>query len=289
MTGLVLEGGGMRGLYTAGVMDVMMDRGFCPDVICGTSAGVTFGVNLPSGQRGRVLRYNVANAGNPDYIGLRSLLKTGCIVNTKYAYDRLPHVLDPFDNDAFKASGVAFYATVTNVLTGQAEYMLVEDCDERMDVIRASASLPFLSRMVYINGTPYLDGGIADNIPLGKCMELGCDRIVVVLTHPRDFVRKGSMLPLGRLFYPGRRGLLEAMSSRSERYNHCIEWLREMESRGDVFVIAPCSGLGISRLESDPERMKAAHMQGMQDASGCWENLLRYLGDGRKTGISTRK
>lgn len=268
----------MRGLYTAGVMDVMMDRGFCPEVICGTSAGVTFGVNLPSGQKGRVLRYNTTNAGNPDYISLRSLLRTGSIVNTEFAYDRLPHVLDPFDNEAFMSSGVEFYATVTNVLTGQAEYMLVDDCDRKMDVIRASASLPFVSRMVYIDGIPYLDGGIADNIPIEKCIERGCDRIVVVLTHPRDFVRKGSMLAMGRLFYPRYRGLLEAMSSRSERYNRCMERIRALEANGNVFVIAPHSGLDISRLESDPERMRAAHMQGMQDAAGIWEALMRYLG-----------
>ena len=130
----------MRGLYTAGVLDTMMDRGFRPDVICATSAGVTFGVNLPSGQKGRVLRYNTANAGNPDFISFRSLLTTGNIINTDFAYDRLPHEIDPFDNDAFKASGVEFYATVTNVRTGQAEYMLIDDCDEKMDIIRASAS-----------------------------------------------------------------------------------------------------------------------------------------------------
>lgn len=166
----------MRGLYTAGVLDTMMDRGFRPDVICATSAGVTFGVNLPSGQKGRVLRYNTANAGNPDFISFRSLLTTGNIINTDFAYDRLPHEIDPLDNDAFKASGVEFYATVTNVRTGQAEYMLIDDCDEKMDIIRASASLPFVSRKVNIGGTPYLDGGIVDNIPLDKSSFPACGR-----------------------------------------------------------------------------------------------------------------
>lgn len=283
-TGLVLEGGGMRGLYSAGVLDTMMDRGFLPDVICGTSAGVTFGVNLPSGQKSRVLRYNTLNAGNPDFISLRSLLKTGNIVNAEFAYDRLPHELDPFDNAAFKASGVEFYATVTNVRTGQAEYMLIDDCDEKMDIIRASASMPFVSKKVYIDGTPYLDGGIVDNIPLDKCLSLGCERIIVVLTHSLAFVRKGSAGVAARLFYQRDTKLVEAMSMRSKRYNRCMERIRSMEASGKIFVIAPESELAISRLESDPVKMRAAHNLGMEDAERLWDRMIEYLGNATKNG-----
>ena len=142
--GLVLEGGGMKGLYTAGVMDVMLEKRWMPDVICGTSAGVTFGVNLPSQQRGRVLRYNKRFAKDPRYISVRSLLTTGDMVNYEFSYHLLPEILDPFDEAEFERSGVDFYATITNVRTGKAEYVLLKNVMEQMEVVRASASLPFV-------------------------------------------------------------------------------------------------------------------------------------------------
>lgn len=277
--GLVLEGGGMRGLYTAGVLDVMIEKGFHPDVICGTSAGVTFGVNLPSRQKGRVLRYNLACIGRRDYISLHSLLTTGNMINVPFAYGTLPREFDPFDNEAFNSSGTEFWATVTNTETGQAEYMQVKDCDSQMDIIQASASLPFLSRKVMIGGVPYLDGGIADNIPLEKCLERGCDRIILVLTHPAGFVRKGSMVPLARLFYPRDRHLHEAMASRSRRYNECIDRITRLQAEGKVIVIQPGAPLDIGRLEKDREKIRAAHALGVRDAEALWDTIERYLGE----------
>ena len=188
--GLVLEGGGMRGLYTAGVLDVMMDNHFMPDIVCGTSAGVTFGVNLLSQQRGRVMRYNLRYIGDRRYISMHSLFTTGNMINRDFAYDLLPRELDPFDEATFEASPVKFYATITNMRTGKAEYMHITDTWKQMDVIRASASLPIISRPVEWEGEKYLDGGLADNIPLMKCLELGCDKVIVVLTRPIDYVRR---------------------------------------------------------------------------------------------------
>lgn len=269
--GLVLEGGAMRGLYTAGVLDVMMENGIRPDVICGTSAGVTFGVNLPSGQKGRVLRYNIANAGKKEFISLHSLLTTGNIINVPFAYDILPHVLDPFDNEAFKASGIEFYATLTNVLTGEAEYHRITDCDAQMDTIRASASMPFLSRMVMIDGILYLDGGITDNIPIDKCLDEGCEKIIVVLTKPEGFTRRGSMAPLGRIFYHKYKNLVRAFEQRNERYNNCLKKLKQLEAEGRVVIIRPSRKVNISRLESDPAIITEMYKLGIQDAQACAE------------------
>lgn len=273
--GLVLEGGGMRGLYTAGVLDVFMDKGLHADVICGTSAGVTFGINLPSLQRGRVLRYNINLGHDKRYISLRSFLLSGNMVNKEFAYDLLPNVLDPFDYDTYNKSGVEFYATVTNVNTGLPEYIQLTDCLGQMDVIRASASLPFLSRKVYLDGIPYLDGGISDNIPLDKCMETGCDKIVVILTHPKGYVKKESLYMLSRFLYPRDKALQEAFRVRNKNYNQRLRTIERLEAQGKIIVLRPSREVQIGRLERNPERLTAMYELGVSDAQAFFaENTL---------------
>lgn len=276
-TGLVLEGGGMRGLYTAGVLDVMIEHGFMPEVICGTSAGVTFGVNLPSRQKGRVLRYNLKYTGRWDYVSYWSLLTTGNVVNTEFAYDKLPRVLDPFDNNAFMESGVEFYATATNVLTGEAEYLRLDNPDAQMDYIRASASLPFLSRKVYIDGIPYLDGGISDNIPLDKCLSCGCDKVIVVLTHPREECHSSNLDTLAKIFYPRMKNLIDLCARRSDNYDRRIAQIDELESQGKIIVIRPTRLVEVGRLEMDTSRLEALHSLGVEDAESIWPEIEKYL------------
>lgn len=275
--GLVLEGGGMRGLYTAGVIDCFIDNGIGADVICGTSAGVTFGINLPSRQKGRVLRYNTALAGDRRYISLRSLLTTGNIVNKDFAYDLLPNVLDPFDYDAFKASGTVFFATVTNTLTGEAEYMKIVDCLNDMDIIRASASLPFLSRKVVIDGVPYLDGGISDNIPLDKCLAEGCDKVIVVLTHPAGYVKTESLYMLSRLLYPRDKALQRAFATRNSRYNARLAHIEELERQGKVLALRPSREIAAGRLEKDPDKLRQLHALGLTDTLSRLPEIKSYL------------
>ena len=275
--GLVLEGGGMRGLFTAGVLDIMMDHSFRPDTICATSAGATFGINLPSGQRGRVLRYNLELAGDPRYFSLRSLLTTGNVVNTDFAYRILPDELDPFDYKAFAESGTDFFACVTNTGTGQPEYMKVTDVKEQIDCIRASASLPFLSRKVVIDGERYLDGGIADNIPLDKCISEGCERTVVVLTRPKGFVMNEDMYFLSRLMYPRDKALQNAFRQRSRRYNERLSQIERLEAEGSIFVIRPSEPIALSRLEKDHSKIQAAYDMGCRDAQALWPALESYL------------
>ena len=275
--GLVLEGGGMRGLYTAGVLDVMMDHHFMPDVVCGTSAGVTFGVNLLSQQRGRVLRYNCRYVGERRYISMHSWLTTGNMINKDFAYDLLPRELDPFDEEAFEKSPAEFYATITNMRTGKAEYVRITDTWKQMDVIRASASLPVICQPVEWQGEKYLDGGLADNIPLDKCLELGCDKVIIVLTRPMDYVRNDNIAPMCRLAFPRHKELLRTIEQRNDQYNARIQQIRALEKDGKVFVIRPSENITVARLEKDAEKLKALHALGMQDATAQWQALKEYL------------
>lgn len=275
--GLVLEGGGMRGLYTAGVLDVMMEHQFMPDVVCGTSAGVTFGVNLLSQQKGRVLRYNCRYAGDRRYVSLHSWLTTGNMINRDFAYDLLPRELDPFDEETFEQSKAAFYATITNMRTGQAEYVRITNTWQQMDVIRASASLPIICQPVEWQGEKYLDGGLVDNIPLDKCTELGCDKIIIVLTRPLEYVRNDHIAGVCRLFYPRYKALLRAIEQRNDRYNAHLQQIRRLEQEGKVFVLRPSENISVGRLEKDVARLQALHQLGMADATRLWDDLVRYL------------
>ena len=275
--GLVLEGGGMRGLYTAGVLDVMMEHQFMPDIVCGTSAGVTFGVNLLSQQKGRVLRYNCRYAGDRRYVSLYSWLTTGNMINRDVAYDLLPHELDPFDEETFEQSKAAFYATITNMRTGQAEYVRITNTWQQMDVIRASASLPIICQPVEWQGEKYLDGGLVDNIPLDKCTELGCDKIIIVLTRPLEYVRNDHIAGVCRLCYPRHKALLRAIEQRNDRYNARLQQIRRLEQEGKVFVLRPSENISVGRLEKDVARLQALHQLGVADATRLWNNLTHYL------------
>ena len=278
--GLVLEGGAMRGLYTAGVLDVMMDNGIRADTVIGTSAGVLFGVNYASGQRGRALRYNKKYAPKGCYMGIRSLLTTGNIINKQFAYYDLPSKLDVFDEEAFEASGIDFYATVTNVETGEAEYIQITDCFRQIEVMRATAAMPYVSKIVEYDGRKYLDGGVADSIPVVKIREMGCDKVIVVLTRPIEY-RKGRTNPrLANLFY-GKKypKAAERINSRPDEYNACVEKIIEMEKRGDVFVIRPSRLVKVKHIERDTEKLQAIYDLGAADCAEKLDALRQYLGE----------
>ena len=190
--GLVLEGGAMRGIYTAGVLDVFLEAGIMPDVVVGVSAGALHGCSYVAGQKGRSIRYYRKYRSDKHFMGLYSLLTTGDVVGTKFCYEDIPLRLDPFNEAAFEKAPVDFYVTVTNVRTGKPEYIL---CDElkvgsKMDVIRAGASMPLCSKMVEWNGNLYLDGGVSDSIPYAKMKDFGCRKSIVVLTQPAGYLKQ---------------------------------------------------------------------------------------------------
>ena len=277
-TGLVLEGGAMRGMYTAGVLDVFMEQGITFDGVIGVSAGALFGVNLLSKQAGRVIRYNKRFNADPNYLGLRPLVRTGNIVDTDYAYDRVPRTLDVFDDETYRASKIPFYAVVTNVETGEPEYIKIESVFEQMDVLRASGSMPFVSKPVEIGGKKYLDGAVTDSIPFEKFIEMGYERLVVVLTKPAGYVKKPMSKPLIRLAYGHKYPkFAKKVRDRHEMYNRSITRLGELEQEGKVLVLRPSQHVKISRIEKHPDKLQALYDVGVRDAKEKEAQIRQFL------------
>lgn len=277
--GLVLEGGGMRGLYTAGVLDVLMERGVGFDGLVGVSAGAVFGCNYKSRQIGRALRYNTTYCSDPRYISLRSLLRTGDLYEADFCYRELPEVLDPFDSATFAADPTEFHVVCTDVRTGRPVYHRCDAGDaEDVQWMRASASMPLVSNVVRVGGMELLDGGIADSIPIAWSRAHGYDRSVVVLTQPAGYRKKKSALvPLLKFLLRKHPALAEAMAKRPEGYNASLDELEVLERRGEVFVLRPRHKLAVSRTERNPDKLRIAHRLGREDAERKLEELRAFL------------
>lgn len=275
--GLVLEGGAMRGLFTAGVLDVMMESDLSFDGCVGVSAGAAFGCNIKSRQIGRVLRYNLDYCNDPRYCSIRSLLKTGDLFGAKFCYDDLPNELDPFDNETYDSNPMAFYAVCTDVETGKAIYPRCDRASkDTFTYIQASASMPFVSRPVSIGGMTLLDGGIADPIPLQFFQEKGYKRNVVVLTQPRDYVKSPvpSSVRMLLLRYPK---VADTMLRRHLIYKDEQELAAEAERKGEAFVICPESPLPIGRVDHDPNVIRQTYELGRSAAESRMDELKRFV------------
>ena len=278
-TGLVLEGGAMRGLFSAGVLDVMMENGIEFDAAMGVSAGAVFGCNFKSGQIGRSIRYNMRFCDDPRYCSFESLRKTGDLYNVQFCYDEIPNKLDPFDKEAYQANPMPFYAVCTNIETGKAIHKRLDNGDAKdMEYFRASASMPVVSRIVEVDGYKLLDGGITDSIPLASMERRGYPRNVVVLTQPLGFVKKKSkMLPLIRLTMHQYPNVIRAMEVRHIRYNKQTAYVREQELAGNAFVIRPPYDLGISRTEDDPAELRRVYELGRKEMEERLPELREFL------------
>lgn len=279
MTGLVLEGGAMRGLFTAGVLDVLMENGIKLDNVIGVSAGACFGCNYVSGQIGRTIRYNMKYAKDKRYCSISSLLKTGDIFGARFCYHTLPTELDKFDEGAFIDSGIPFYVVVTDVMTGEAGYHRMKDASyEELEWMRASSSMPLVSNIVAIDGGRYLDGGISDSIPLKASEALGCERNVTVLTKPRGYRKSADRtLPLIKLKYRNYPALIHAMKVRHIAYNEQFEYCLRKEKAGTNFVICPKSPLPVGHICHDPLVMRETYELGRSEAGELMSALERFL------------
>lgn len=279
-TGLVMEGGAMRGMFTAGVIDVMMEHGIEFDGAIGVSAGAAFGCNYKSRQIGRVIRYNTRFCQDKRYGGFRVLLKTGDYYSKEFCYDEVPHKHDPFDYDTYERNPMEFYVVCTDVDTGRAEYHKYENRhDHALDWIRASASMPLVSRMVEIEGRRYLDGALADSIPVDYFESIGYDRNVVILTRPEGYrMEADSLLPLMKLRYRRFPRLLDAIQTRHVVYNATLQKIARRERAGELLVIRPPMALPISRTEKDPEKLRAVYEIGRQTAEKRLEEIQAFLG-----------
>lgn len=279
--GLVLEGGAMRGLFTAGVMDVMMEEGIAFDGAVGVSAGAVFGCNFKSHQPGRVLRYNLRFCKDPRYSSFRSLVRTGDLFGADFCYREIPDHLDPFDRETYAADPMDFYVVGTDVHTGRPVYHNCQTGDaEDLAWFRASASMPLAAQVVSVGGWDLLDGGIADSIPLRYLEEQGYDRNVVVLTQPMGYVKtKNKAMPLMRRAYKQYPHLLETMAKRQDVYNETTAYIREKERRGEVFVLRPEAALDIKRVEHRREKIQAVYDQGRAVAQKRLAALREFLND----------
>lgn len=275
--GLVLEGGAMRGMYTAGVLDTFLDKDFWVDGIISVSAGALFGVNYPSRQKGRAIRYNKKFISDNRYISFKSLVSTGNIVNKDFAFYEVPFKYDVFDNKTFKESDIDFYVAVTNLQTAQAEYVKLTDPLVQMEVLRATSAMPYVSRPVEIDGIPYLDGAIADSIPVEQMQKLGYDKIIVILTRTLEYRKSKPIDWIAKWFYRRYPHFADAVNQRYAMYNRQVENVINLAEKGDIFVIRPSVDLKIKRIEKDPNKLQAMYELGMKDMQLQWENLLDYL------------
>lgn len=280
-TGLVLEGGGVRGIYVAGVLDVFLEQGIGFDGVIGNSAGAIHGVSYLSGQKGRSIRYYKKYCGDYRFMSFRSWLTTGDLVGADFCYHELPEKLDVYDNEAFKKCGVPFYAVCTNVKTGKPEYLQITDMFEQVDILRASASLPYFSRLVPIGDGRYLDGGCSDSVPVQAFREMGYGRNVVILTQPETYRKKPELSSLAKLVYARYPALAAALCNRHNVYNQTSEHIRHLEKQGEVFVIRPEAGLEIGRMEKDPRNVERVYRIGREDAMKRMEQLRRWLAEGK--------
>lgn len=265
--GLVLEGGAMRGLYTAGVLDVFLDSGLEFDGIAGVSAGAIFGVNFVSKQKGRVLRYNKKYNSDRNYMGIIPWIKTGNLIDTEYAYERVPRKLDVFDDETYKKSDTIFYAVLTNIRTGKPEYHVIKSVYDQMDEIRASGSMPFFARPVEINNKLYLDGAVTDSIPYDFMLENGYDELIVVLTRQKGYVKEPISKNLTNIKYKRKYPkLAKRMLDRHNMYNDQIKRLEELEGKNIIKVIRPSEKPDVKKTEKDPEKLEKLYRLGVKDA-----------------------
>lgn len=278
-TGLILEGGAMRGMFTAGVMDVMMENDIVFDGAIGVSAGAAFGCNYKSKQIGRAARYNMKYCDDKRYCGIGSLIKTGNIFSTDFAYGEVPMKKDIFDFYTYKNNPMEFYVVCTDIESGKAVYHRYDDfSDHGFEWIRASASMPLVSEIVEIDGVKMLDGGVADSIPLKYFESIGYDRNVVILTRPGDYrKKKNNIIPLIKLKYKKYPKFVKAMEERHIKYNETLEYIAAEEQKGNVLVIRPDEALPVGRIERNRDNLKAAYEIGRNTAIKKLDKVRKFL------------
>ena len=277
--GLVLEGGAMRGLFTAGIIDVMMEHGVEPDGMIGVSAGAAFGCNYKSRQPGRALRYNKRFAKDKRYCSWQSWWKTGDLYNAEFGYHVIPTQYDIFDDAAFEQNPMAFYAVCTNVETGEAVYKQLEKAGQlTYDWIRASASMPLASKVVELEGMKVLDGGVSDSIPLEYFESIGYERNVVILTQPDGYVKEhNKLMPLMRIALRKYPKMIEAMDKRHLMYNRQLVYVYEAEKAGRALVIRPEASLPIGHISHDPEEMQRVYDIGREAGEKHIDAICRFF------------
>ncbi|MDR1693942.1 MAG: patatin family protein [Lactobacillaceae bacterium] len=279
-TGLVLEGGAKRGIYTAGVLDVLLENEIMPDGVIGVSAGAIHGASYVSKQAGRSIRYNMKYGNDYRFMSWRSWFETGDMVDEKFSYHELPEKLDPFDNETFMESKTKFYVTCSNLETGRAEHIHCTDLFKQIDYLRASASMPFVSRIVDVGGKKLLDGGISDGIPLKAFIDMGYDRCIVVQTRMAGYRKEPNKIMnfLAKIKYRKYPKFVEAIKTRYKNYNDELDYIDDMNKKGLAFVIRPSKYVKVKRMEQDLGKVKEMYELGRSDALRELNNIRKFFG-----------
>ncbi|MBR4087476.1 MAG: patatin family protein [Clostridia bacterium] len=277
LLGLVLEGGAMRAIYTAGVLDVFMEQNIWPDGLIGVSAGAIHGSVYLGNQPGRTIRYYKKYSRHKNFMSFYSLLTTGDLVGEQFCYHDLPDFLDPFDYDTFAQSKTAYYVTCTDLDSGKAVYRRCTDLHQEMEYMRASASMPYVSKIVEIEGQKLLDGGVADSIPLKAFQRMGYDKNIVVLTQCEGYRKKPQKPWLAKLFYRKYPRFIDTLLHRHTAYNQSVRDVEDAAAKGEVFLIRPSQDLKIDRMERDPARLEAQYNLGRADALAALPALKEWI------------
>ena len=277
--GLIMEGGALRGMFTCGVIDVFLEENIVFDGAAGISAGAAFGCNFKSRQIGRAIRYNKKYRSDPRYCSVRSWLKTGDLFGVEFCYHELPDRLDPFDRETFRNNPMEFYVGATDVETGHAVFHKCSDGGAAdIEWMRASASMPVVSRPVQIGKYTLLDGGIVDPVPFRYMENRGYDRNVIILTQPLGY-RKPKSSPAMQTLLKKYPAVAKAMAVRHIRYNRQMDEIRERELAGKALVIRPPQALGISRTEKDPAELERVYQTGRAEGKKQLERVRKFLED----------
>jgi len=278
-TGLVLEGGAMRGIFTAGVTDIMMENGIDFDGVIGVSAGAAFGCNYKSKQNGRAIRYNLKFCNDKRFCSVQSLIKTGDMFGAEFCYHELPSKHDIFDTKTFEENPQEFYVVCTDVITGKPVYKRLDKAEYNdLEWIRASASMPLASRIVEIDGYKLLDGGISDSIPLAYFQKIGYEKCVVILTQPKGYIKTPSKsIYAAKLMLRKYPELIKTLENRPEVYNKQVKYIRNEEKKGNVFVIAPEEKLPVNRVEHDADKLRAVYEIGRKIGKKRLNDLKAFL------------
>ena len=277
--GLVVEGGGMRGVYSSGVLDFFIEKDLFFENNYGVSAGACHLCSYLAKQYKRAFRVNVDYLNDKRYCSVHSLLKTGNLFGAEMLYDIIPNELDLFDYDTYNKNESNFYVVITDINTGKPEYVKIGDLKKDIIYVRASSSLPLLAQNVKINDKEYLDGGISDSIPIKKSIADGNKKNVVILTRDSTYRKgKNSLMPIIKLKFKKYPNFVKSMADRYIVYNEILDFIKELEDNGDVFVIRPKKPVNIGRTEKNREKLEALYNDGYNDAKDCYEELLKYLG-----------
>lgn len=273
-TALVLEGGGLRGVFTCGVLDCFMDKGIRFPFTVGVSAGACNGLSYMSGQRGRAKSSNIDLMDKHHYVGFKYLLTQGCIMDYKLLFEDFPEKIIPYDYEAYFANTDRFVMVTTNCLTGKAEYLEEKSDSKRvMDIVRASSSLPYVTKITYVDGVPMLDGGIADSIPVEYAKSQGYERMVVILTRNKGYRKNEKQLPVPKVIYRKYPELRKTLASRNAQYNRTMEMIERLEEEGLMTVIRPVHPIEVDRMEKDTDKLRALYQEGYELAESFLASL----------------